>query len=1120
MVLSQQVKVARRFQRAVRIDTDLSDPAGLEGFICPRSSADILEIMARHTGQTRQGAFTWTGPYGGGKSSLAVTFSALLNGDSAKREKAAEAVGRETAELVWENLPPGDKGWKVLPVIGEARRPEELIGEAIKAQRFPGITRHRKWSQQRVLDALDKIATTEPEDSGGLLVFIDEMGKILDGSVRHGEDIHFLQNLAEHASRSDGRLLVVGILHQAFEEYAHRTTRETRDEWAKIQGRFVDLSVNAAPEEQIVLIGRAIEKGKAPPGFNLICQETAESIRGLSSPNLPELLEACWPLHPVVACLLGPISRRRFGQNQRSIFGFLSSAEPRGFQEFLSNSDIPKLYRPEHLWDYLRLNLEPSILASPDSHRWNLATEAQDRCSAQNEHEEDLEVLKVIALIDMFKEKSGLAASPRLVQAALPNLAPETVQAAITRLRGTSLIVYRKFNDSYSLFEGSDFGIEDEVARAMSGIEGTDPQRLNSVVDLQPLVAKRHYHETGALRWFNLALVSLEDISHNLHQLRPTNDAAGVFLVPLAHRGAGVESVRDLVEERMDRCPRWVSAIGLAPNNRHLSDLARELLAAQQVRNSASDLAGDPVARRELDTRVAALESIIQNEISETLDTSTWFVPGRGKGIPLNYSELNALASDLADEKFSGSPIINNELLSRDKPSGNAVAAQNTLLRRMAAMEGEVELGIKGHPAEWGIFASVLEKGHLYREVDGEWKFVDPKLNDDPCRLRPLWDDALEYLKENQDRAVTLSEIQDRWHQPPFGVKKGLVPVLSAAFVLANQRELAWYRQGVFQAHITDLDMDYLAKDTGDVSIRWMDLTQRSRELLSEMAGIVRELDQENSVVDLEPIDVARGLVTIFDRLPAWVGRTQQLSANARRVRQLFKQASDPNKLIFDQIPQLLPVESDEELDLDAISSRVGDGLQELQRAYPGLIDRLETVLLTELQVPNRSPSMLEEIRERARNIRNLAGDHRLEAFVMRISEFDGSPEDVENLASMAASKPVQAWVDNDINRAIVEIATMSQKFLRMESVAHVKGRADMRHAVAVTVGIGGRPYTMHKEFDVTSAERPKIEGLMNRLRTVLRNEGNLNPELTLAALAEVSAEYLNVVPHQGQLES
>ena len=100
MSLADHVRVARRFQRAVRIDTDLGSPSALEGFVCPRSCADLLENMARHMMETGQGAFTWTGPYGSGKSSLAVALSALVGGDAALRERAQAAVGAQTAQAV------------------------------------------------------------------------------------------------------------------------------------------------------------------------------------------------------------------------------------------------------------------------------------------------------------------------------------------------------------------------------------------------------------------------------------------------------------------------------------------------------------------------------------------------------------------------------------------------------------------------------------------------------------------------------------------------------------------------------------------------------------------------------------------------------------------------------------------------------------------------------------------------------------------------------------------------------------------------------------------------------------------------------------------------------------
>src|SRR5690606_19083104 len=123
-----------------------------------------------------------------------------------------------------------------------------------------------------------------------------------------------------------------------------------------------------------------------------------------------------------------------------------------------------------------------------------------------------------------------------------------------------------------------------------------------------------------------------------------------------------------------------------------------------------------------------------------------------------------------------------------------------------------------------------------------------------------------------------------------------------------------------------DVDVDYLAKDPAIIQLRWMDLSDVARRLLSGMAEIVRALDQENTLVHLEPIDVARGLVGIFENLPPWTRRTMRLSANAVRVRDLFKRARDPNQFLFDDIPAVVGADVSRATDKDL--QRVVTGLR------------------------------------------------------------------------------------------------------------------------------------------------------------------------------------------------
>ena len=151
MRMNERVHIARRFLRSVRIDTDLGDTRALEGFICPQSSADVLLTMARHVSETGQGAFTWTGPYGSGKSCLVVALSALLNGKADLQKESAKVFGRKLTTAIWNALPTGTKGWRILPVVGRREHPVRVIGEAMQAAGLAARKPRGGWKEANLL---------------------------------------------------------------------------------------------------------------------------------------------------------------------------------------------------------------------------------------------------------------------------------------------------------------------------------------------------------------------------------------------------------------------------------------------------------------------------------------------------------------------------------------------------------------------------------------------------------------------------------------------------------------------------------------------------------------------------------------------------------------------------------------------------------------------------------------------------------------------------------------------------------------------------------------------------------------------------------------------------------
>ena len=159
-------------------------------------------------------------------------------------------------------MKPGRCGYRSVAVVGRKLDIAEQIADALRRE---GLVRRDIDTQsdggKALLDALKTIAA-RPKHKG-VLLFLDELGKVLEAAALGRADLHFLQELAEVASRSDGKLIVVGILHQAFGEYTGKLAQRTRNEWMKVQGRFIDVPLATVADEQLALLAEAIES--SPP---------------------------------------------------------------------------------------------------------------------------------------------------------------------------------------------------------------------------------------------------------------------------------------------------------------------------------------------------------------------------------------------------------------------------------------------------------------------------------------------------------------------------------------------------------------------------------------------------------------------------------------------------------------------------------------------------------------------------------------------------------------------------------------------------------------------------------------------------------------------------------------
>lgn len=1087
-----RIAVHRQFQRSIQLDADLSRTDALAGYICQPSIVHVLKVMATQINESQQRAFTWTGPYGGGKSTLALALGQLTGGTPAIRQRARQALriqrGDEIDIAFGSHTP-----WLVLPVVGRRQSAAEAIAQVI--DRHAPLRGPKRMRDTRRDIVAELVRRAESPAYGGVLLILDELGKLLESAALAGEDIFLFQELAEAAARVHGKLVIVGVLHQAFEQYAARSGRETQAEWAKVQGRFVDVPVVAGTDEIIELIGGAIHCEEPHPASRAVAKRIAQAIkqrRPASPSTLAESLDRCWPLHPVTAALLGPSSRRRFGQNERSIFGFLNSSEPLGFREFLEAQTHKAIdsYEPARFWDYLRVNFEPAILASADGHRWAISAEAIERVEARFQ-EPHVSLVKTIGLIELFRNGSGVAASSDLLAQCVGRYSAAAIATALNELSTASILIFRKHQNAWGIYAGSDFDIDAAVAAVNFAEAPSFEGQLKRLAVLSPITARKHYSDTGTLRWFERVVTTPENAAALVAQGGTGKVGRFVLLVPTS------DTAVTQIERAAQSLAKQASPLDLfgVPRGRHrLAEFVAELAALDYVASQNPALEGDAVARREINARFEQVRSEFENTLREAFARATWF-SGTHRFEPRHEEGLFPIASKVCAEVFNQAPHIFSELVNRDALSSNATKARRLLMHRMVTHGSEPGLGFQSFPAEAGVYHTTLAALSLHRTVAEQGRYVAPdKAREAGRSLLPLWQAWRTVLEASHD-GVSLTELAELAAKPPFGVRHGVMPILLLAFLLVHRSEIAMYVGDVFAPDLSDADIDEWLQDPARVTWKWVHMDGSAKQLLTKLAKRLERATQRP--VSADPLGSARALVSLALALPKWTQRTTSLSTKAREMLTVLLRASDPVKVIFADLPQVLGTGEH----VDALVAGVGAIVEELDAAYPQVLVRVHTQLLSCID----SSDDLSALQDRAKVVQGISGDFKLDAFAARLTTYTGSQADVESLVSLAVSKPAQEFNDHDIDLATMQLARWAFDFRRTEALAAVKGRPANRRALAVV--FGGQD-TRAATLDVAEVDAEQIRQLRDDLLARARR-GNVKADVFLAALAEAGATML-----------
>lgn len=857
----------------------------------------------------------------------------------------------------------------------------------------------------------------------GIVVIWDEFGRYLEAhtSQAFGNEAAMLQGFAETCNYSDdAQLHLLLFTHKELQGYASSLPQSYQQEWSRIEGRFQRHDLSTDPLIAYRLIASAIQHTDPALVYEQLRDGVVNWFLGWTKDyrlfgNLPEqdirhLIYNTWPLHPLTVFALAHLSNR-VAQNERTMFTFLTSDEPNALRGLVEQkvvrADEDMLIRIADIWDYFEGSVRADIGGSGAHRHWSGVANALDKIAEGDEI--GTEAVKALGVLAICADATAVKPTTDLIAWAVGVDVEDGRQAvthALDNLRRRKAVIHRQIDGYWTFISGSDINFEELLHATLERVNPSPIQLrrlLESTMPAPYTLARRYNQERAMIRFFTGIYRWADELI----------DAPwDVMIDELATDGL---IVYILVTDEI----AWQTAIDAVQTNKQviyvlpragqplvsLVGILRELFALEEISNDATLRQNGDSERinREIDwlreDALGRLENIILRLVDPRQDKSEWLRVVRErdgyhiKGYRVHSpGQTTRIVSDICDEVFPKTPVLNSEGLNRRNPTGQQNKASEMVINALFSRELDETLGIEGRGPEVLALNALLKVTGILRQDEKEhWILARPA--DD--QLGEVWDNIEAYLDDCAVRKQTLELLVTTLTQSPFGIREGVLPILIASVMRSRLMVTSMWHG---RSPVSTIDGATLLKiiekpDEYTLQIgHWSPMLEDLWHVLSNRFDeYIQDIDR-----DKQPLARLRsGMTRWLHGLPKFCRETKQISSQAIQFRDVIRKIqTEPAKAVFETLPKLLQL--DDTSDKDVIASKIDQCMQEISNAYYDLQQRLDAFIVSEFGYTGMTQSGLIAIKSWLMGIPTQNG--------MSIHDLKFSSTMTQNLVSLLAS--------------------------------------------------------------------------------------------------------------------
>ncbi len=1068
--------MASNYSPSVNIIRD--EESNLDYFVTPNAQKSVFTIF----NEFKKGihSFTLIGSYGTGKSSFLWALEQTLKGK------------RTFFDL---SLPKEIQSVEFINVVGVYESMIDHFHELLNVSNSHS-------GNQELFDALFQKYEEAGKDEGLLVIQIDEMGKFLEYAVKNDpeRELYFIQQLAEFANTPKRNILFISTLHQAFDTYGTELSEVERNEWRKIKGRLKELPFNEPIEQLLFLAAEKINSGEVD---NKIVKNSLSLGKLIVEHKLfkigQEFFESSanqlFPLDPISAYILTS-SLQRYGQNERSLFSFLSKLEE------LENNKAFEYFSLEKVYDYLWGDFYTfmSARSNPDYIQWASIRSAIERVETRVEENQEISVVivKSIGLFGLFSNKGATIDSRLLTNylSTVKQIKQEVIEKALSELTRLQIIRFNKFNSSYKLFEGTDLDIEGALLKAENQVENDIDivSKLKESFEFSVVTAKAFSYKTGTPRLFEFRITQspIDEI--------PKDEIDG-FINLLFNEDLSQKQLKQISKDQENAIIYCLF--------QNTSDIKSSLFEIEKSTKVLQNIDNDDlVARKELKNIIESHKSLLNHYVKDALYTDKVIWLWGGRKVEINSSKnLNQELSKISEYVYSGTPELRNELFNKHKISSAIHTARKNLFLAMAEHWDKKDLNFSESkfPAEKTIYISLLKDTGIHKKVENNYELVLPSGN---SSVSQIWEASEVFLQSCRGERKRLTELNKILENKPYKLKKGLVDFWVPIFLFIKRGDYALYGDEGFIPKIDETRLHLISRQPKEYEIKSFELSDARIKLFNKYRELLN-LDSQDTMTVQSFIECIGPIIVLYKNLPEYSKNTKRLSKEAINLRTAITKSEDPEKVFFEDFPEALEFRSiDVSTSQDTYEQYIlkfQGTISEIRGAYPSLIDRIEKFITDEIIGADvRFSEYKGVLQKRYRKIK----DHKLlkhqKTFLLRLnSPIDDRNSWIESISHAVLSKRLADIQDPEEDILKDKLQHLFQELDNLLEIEEISGEKDEAFKLDITTK-GGRMQGL--VIKLNSSKEKELEQIMAKLDKELKGDRNLK----MMALAKLLKKELD----------